>query len=187
MSQRIEKDFIFDNAIHFNKSFFLNRYEMTLSMLVETSDIHDQNTALNRINHLMEMSISMGIWISEKDTAAIKKYKNAGINICTTPDQPYDQTLSTVLLQKCNAITEGRVVVTDLILGSIFSEGIRFHTVMEVAEETLDASSNKWWNCNSPCTEHREASDGNIVKLFNDEWETLDLSFNKKVKKTKSS
>jgi len=119
---------------------------------------------------------------------AITKYKNAGINICTLPDDPHDQIISMVLLTKFNSVTENKLIITDLILGSTFSEGVKFHTVSEIAEDVVDQHSSKWWNCSTLCMEDAKVGDlGNdhkIIELFSeDAWEKLDLGFSKKVKK----
>jgi hypothetical protein len=191
MSQRIEKDFVFDTAIHFGKTFYLNQYSMTLSMLIETANIVEQNIALERIQYFIATHIHGCLFIDETDEDAIAKYKDAGISVCVLPDEPHDQIISMVLLQKFNAITEGRIVVTDLILGSTFSDGVRFHTVSEVAEDIIDHSPGLWWNCSTLCIAHTIASSGGdekIVKLFSeDAWEKLDMGFYKKKGKTTST
>ena len=187
MSQRIERDFVFDTAIHFGKTFYLNQYSMTLSMLIETTNIVEQNIALERIQYFIATQIHGCLFIDETETNATAKYKDAGISICTLPDEPHDQIISMVLLQKFNAITEGRIVVTDLILGSTFSDGVRFHTVSEVAEEVIDSDPGLWWNCSTLCKEHtiESSEDVKIVKLFSeDAWEKLDMGYYKKGKTT---
>jgi|TARA_R110002124_G_scaffold87305_1_gene224786 hypothetical protein len=188
MSQRIERDFVFDTAIHFGNTFYLNQYSMTLSMLIETTNIVEQNIALERIQHFIATQIHGCLFISETETNATAKYKDAGISICTLPDEPHDQIISMVLLQKFNSVTEGRIAVTDLILGSTFSDGVRFHTVSEVAEDSIDHNPELWWNCSTLCIEHTvcpSGGDEKIVKLFSeDAWEKLDMGFSKKKGKT---
>ena len=86
------------------------------------------------------------------------------------------------MLQKFNSVTEGRLKVTDCTLGSNLSDGVRFCTVAEVAENYMDNDHHKWWNCNTLRIEHSEpvTDDNNIVKLFdNDDWEKLELHFKK--------
>ena len=188
MSQRIERDFVFDTAIHFGNTFYLNQYSMTLSMLIETTNIVEQNIALERIQHFIATQIHGCLFIDETETNATAKYKDAGISICTLPDEPHDQIISMVLLQKFNSVTEGRIAVTDLILGSTFSDGVRFHTVSEVAEDSIDHNPELWWNCSTLCIEHTvcpSGGDEKIVKLFSeDAWEKLDMGFSKKKGKT---
>ena len=187
MSTRIERDLGFSTAIHFADTFVLNEYLMTLSMLVETEDILEQNIALDRLVHFVGYILNNCIFINSENTSEIKKYKNAGIRVCVLPDEPFDQIISMALLQKFNSICEGRIKVTDCTLSSNLSEGVRFCTISEIVETNIDQDHHKWWNCNTLCIEHSEpiTDDNNIVKLFsNDEWEKLSLNFGKKGKKS---
>jgi len=190
MSTRIERDLGFSTAIHFSDMFLLNDYLMTLSMLVETEDIKEQNIALERILHFVMVVLNNCLFINQNDEEAIKKYKEAGIRVCVLPEDPFDQIISMTLLQKFNSITEGRLRVTDCTLGSNLSDGVRFCTVSEVVENHVESDTHKWWNTNTLEIEHREpmADDNNIVKLFtNDDWEKLQLNFEKKGKKQNKS
>jgi hypothetical protein len=186
MSARIERDLGFSTAIHLSDTFIINEYFMTLSMLIETENIAEQNIALERILHFVMLVLNNCVFINQSDDKAIKKYKNAGIRICALPDDPFDQIISMTLLQKFNSITEGRIKVTDCTLSSNLSEGVRYCTVSEVVENVIDTHHSRWWNCSTLCTEHSEPvdDDNNIVKLFSgDEWEKLDLQYAKKGKK----
>ena len=75
MSTRIERDLGFSTAIHFSDMFLLNDYLMTLSMLVETEDIKEQNIALERILHFVMVVLYNCLFINQNDEEAIKKYK----------------------------------------------------------------------------------------------------------------
>jgi len=190
MSTRIERDLGFATAIHFSDTFILNEYLMTLSMLVETEDITEQNIALERLLHFVGYVLNNCIFINQTDTKASKKYKEAGIRVCELPDDPFDQIISMALLQKFNSICAGRIKVTDCTLSSNLSEGVRFCTVSEFVENNIDQDHHKWWNCSTLCIEHSKPidDDNNIVKLFsNDEWEKLSLNFAKKGKKSSST
>ena len=138
MNTRIERDFVFDSAIHFANGFYINSYALTLSMLIETESIREQNIALDRLTHFMSVVLNSSIFVEQNDTKVIKKYKDAGIRVCTLPEEPYDQIVALVLLVKLNAIAEGRLKITDLTLSSNLSDGVRFCTVAEVAENFVE-------------------------------------------------
>ena len=55
MTTRIEKDFRFRSAVHFENKFEVNSYALTLSMLVETESLREQNIALSRITYFLDM------------------------------------------------------------------------------------------------------------------------------------
>jgi hypothetical protein len=185
VTTRVERDFDFEAGIHFNDTFYVNSYIITLSMLVETESIKEQNIALDRIIHFLGAVLHSSLFVHQEDTAAIEKYKNAGMRVCTLPEEPYDQIISMVLLVKLNAITEGRMVTTDLTLSSNLSEGVRFCTVAEIAENMIDNSPELWWNASTLCVEHcsKEEGDDKVVKLFGQTgWAEVGLEWKQKQK-----
>ena len=186
MHTRIEKDAFFQAGIHLRGSFYVNTYEMTLSMLVETDAIREQTIAMERLNYFLTDMLQHCLLIQNTEKVSIKNYKKAGLKICELPEEPSDQIIGMVLLQKLNAIMEDRMSVTDLTLGSVLSEGIRYHIVAEVAESVM--SGDFWWNkpCLSICTGDAmsQPKKDNIVKLFDDsEWAELGLTWKEKVSK----
>lgn len=187
MSSRIEKDYVFDACIHFDDHFLINSYNIEISFLIETTNIIEQNTAIDRVGHFIYNCINHSIFVHETEVEAIQKYRDAGLKVIETPEAPFDQILSMLLLVKFNAISEGRLNITDLTLGSTFSDGVRFCMVSEIAEEVIDTTDNTlWWNQNSICTEHHPSKEsrGNILKLFIDEgWAEAGLEWQPKEKK----
>lgn len=189
MSSRIEKDFVFDACIHFENHFLINSYNVEISFLIETSDIIEQNTAIDRVGYFIYNCINHSLFIQDNEKEAIGKYKDAGLKVIETPEAPFDQILSMLLLVKLNTISEGRLKITDLTLGSTFSDGIRFCMVSEIAEDVVNTTDhNLWWNQVSICTKNgvtqQDTSDSNILKLFEDEgWAEAGLSWQPKQKK----
>jgi hypothetical protein len=186
MSTRIEKDFYFQNAVHFENKFYVNSYELTISVLVETDSPREQNVAMDRASYFLMSELQNSVLIHKKEIEAIEKYKNAGIKICEIPEEPFDQIIGMILLMKLNAIMENRLKITDLVLGSSMSEGVRFNIVSEVAESLF--SEMNWWNKPTICMTEEECkvSPDNVVKLFDDkDWKELGLSWKEKPKKGK--
>lgn len=183
MSTRIEKDFYFQCATHFEGKFYINFYDITASMIVETESIREQNVAMERAEYFLSNVLENSIFVHQSETAVIEKYENAGIKVCTTPEEPYDQIVSMIILLKLNAIMEGRLSITDMIMGSKLSNGVRFSVVPEVAENVFHG--NHWWN--ESCTIMKDITKPpkrreKIVKLFNDEWAEIGLTWKEKSK-----
>lgn len=185
MNTQIEKDFYFQAGVHFEGKFYINSFDLTLSLSVETDSIREQNIAMDRITHFLEQVIQNSVLVPTVDTISIEKYKNAGLKVCELPEEPYDQIVSLVLMQKLNAVMENRLKVTDLILGSTMSDGVRYTVEQETAKTLL--SGNHWWNKSSICMNNQEAhctgdnSKDNIVKLFDDmHWTELGLAWKEK-------
>ena len=186
MHTRIEKDAFFQAGIHLRGSFYVNTYEITLSMLVEADTAREQAIAMERLNYFLTDTMQHCLLIQSTETAKIKNYKKAGLKICELPEEPLDQVVGMILIQKLNAIMEDRMVVTDLTLGSVLSEGIRYHIVAEVAEGIM--SGDFWWNkpcvgiCNADAVSQSKGD--NVVKLFDDsEWAELGLTWKEKSSK----
>ncbi len=178
MNTRIERDFCFQTGLYFEGGFHIGVYDITLSMLVETESIKEQNIAMDRINYFLHEVIQGSVLVNSSNHAIIEKYQGADLNVCELPGEPYDQILAMVLLLKLNSITEERLKITDLVIGSSLSDGVRFNIVSEVAESAF--SGKYWWN--SPCTAMNsrdfEISDQpKVIKLFTDDWVNIGLSW----------
>jgi hypothetical protein len=164
MIARIERDFSFSTAVHFDNSFYINYYHITLSMLVKDNSIAHQNIALERIIHFLSSVIQNCIFVNELEKKNIKKYEEAGINVCSLPEDPYDQIISMVLLLKLNKIVEGKLEVAENVLGNV-----------------------SWWNDASFSIKKRP-EDAKIVKLFDtSDWDLIGLSWTKPAKKTEKT
>lgn len=183
MHTRIERDFCFQTGLHFENKFHVNVYDITLSMLVETDSIKEQNIAMDRAIYFLTEVLSNSILVHSANSDIIKKYENVDLRVCELPQEPYDQIIAMVVLLKLNSIMENRLKITDLVIGSSLSDGVRFNIVSETAESTF--SGKYWWN--SPClliTNHiSDCIDHNkVIKLFNDDWTGLGLSWRETVK-----
>lgn len=179
MSTKITKDFVFMAAIHFENSFMNNLYEMTANMTVETEDAREQNIAIERLMYFIQEQIENSIFIHESEKEAIQKYKAAGIKICTVPDDPYDQIVGLVLVNKFNAIMENRIVVNEIIFGSKLSNLIKFNISSEAATE--EYPGNYWWNDSSSNISLKSKSGKDKIVNFSEfksqDWNKLELSW----------
>jgi len=180
MSTRIKKDFTFQAALHFEDRFIINLFELNIEMLVETDDEREQNIAVERLAYLLGGQIEDCIFVCEREKDAIAKYNAAGMKVCLLPEDPYDQIIGLVLLNKFNAVMEGRIVVTELEIGSKLSNLIKFIISSEEAE--AEYPGKYWWN-DSGCgfqSKSKKAKD-KIVPLFsNDDWAEFDLTWKEK-------
>lgn len=187
MTTRIEKDFYFQAAVRFENKFYLNIYDLTLSMLVETESTREQNVAIERINYFLNTVLENCVFVYYTETEAIELYEKAGLKVCSTPEEPYDQIISLILILKLNAILENKLFITDMIMGSKLSDGIKFSVVPEVASNMYKEPG--WYNDSSTCIRHQNKISKRkekIVKLFDaDDWNDLGLSWKEKPKTSK--
>jgi hypothetical protein len=175
---RIERDFCFQTGLHFEDKFHIGVYDITMSMLVETESIKEQNIAMERIIYFLHEVMQNSVLVSTSKQDVIRQYQNVDLRVCELPEEPYDQILAMVLLLKLNSIAEDRLKITDLVIGSSLSDGVRFNIVSEVAESAF--SGKHWWN--SPCVamnsrDFEICDQSKVIKLFTDDWVNLGLSW----------
>ena len=101
-----------------------------------------------------------------------------------TPGEPYCQVVAMVILQKLNAIMEGRISVTDIDFGSGISMGVRFQLVSEMAEAMVSVKG--WWTKSDMSVTDTIKLKDNIVKLCEPKsWDRMGLSWKEPVDKAK--
>jgi hypothetical protein len=178
MSSKIQKEFTFMTAVHFGDKYMVNLYEMTAIMTINTLDANDQNIAVERITHFIGSVIEDCIFVCDKEKDAIDKYNKAGMKVCLVPEEPYDQIVGLILMNKCNAIMEERIIMTDIVFGSKLSNLIKFELSNETAE--AEFSGNHWWNTSTMCVQIQKNKKDKIVNLFDhksDDWAELELTW----------
>lgn len=182
MNTQIEKDFDLQACVHFQDTFFMNFYDFTLCMEVNTDSIREQNVAMDRIKYLIYESIENSIFVCFSDQTAIDNYTKAGLKVCMTPEEPYDQIVALLILLKLNAICEGKIKITDIKLTSKLSDDVRFNEDFETAQQAV--TINGWWNEVHPnlCSSSQDKKE-KIVKLVKDSWGDLGLGWKEKKSK----
>ena len=136
-------------------------------MEVETESIREQNVAMERIKYFLNECLENGIFVQDTEHKVIEKYNTCGFKVCTVPEEPYDQIITLLLLTKLNSITEGRLVITDMTLGSRISDDVRFICDIESPRGPLEAPG--WWtdigtSISDPIK--KSVKKDKIVKLF---------------------
>ncbi len=187
MITRIERDVFFVAGVHFDDAYYINTYDFTLSMLVETDIPKEHNIAIERLDFFIKNVISNSVFVNEENFEAIEKYFDAGINVITLPGEPYDQIVAMAILLKLNSIMENRIKITDITIQSLLGEGIRYPIVSETAENADIMVGNNWWYRSDLETTNQNIfslePENNVVKLFDDSiWAEHNLSWKDKPK-----
>lgn len=192
MTARIHRSFDLQMGVHFTGEFYMNLYEIDLSFNVESDSIKEQNIALDRIKYYLSECLEHSVLVHDVEDKAIEKYMNADLRVCVLPEEPYDQIVGIMLLVKLNAITEGKLVITDISIGSRMSDDVR--CLHSVEENTGPFALKGWWNDTSTKINNYTVSNKGkkIVKLFKPpvDWEEVNLEYKEKepfLKSTSSS
>jgi hypothetical protein len=182
----IERSFSFKAGLYFDKQFFMNKYELTCFMEVDTESIREQNVAMERLKYFLNEALEHSIFIRDSEKETIEKYLNCDLKVSTLPEDPYDQIISLMLLTKLNSISEGKLIITDVNLRSDMSDEVTFMCSIESPLGPFE--TNGWWNDSIPSingfNKHTNKKD-KIVKLIKSklfDWADIDLCWKEKPK-----
>lgn len=159
-------------------------------MDVETESIREQNVAMERIKYFLNDCLENSIFVQDTEHKVIEKYNSCGFKVCTLPEEPYDQIVTLLLLTKLNSITEGRLVITDITLGSRISDQVKFSCDIESPRGPLESPG--WWlDPSSSIADPIKTSvkKDKIVKLFKiptPDWAEYNLNWKEKCNMPKS-
>lgn len=184
MSTTIQRDFTFQTGVYYEGTFLINAYDIDLTMLVETDSIREQNVAMDRIKYFLHECLETSIFVEATEKKVIEKYIAADLKVCTLPEEPYDQIITLMLLTKLNAITEGRLLITDIVLSSQLSDGVKFIYDYE-SVNAANPFKNGWWmesNANINDLIKTQNKKDKIVKLVKtpSEWMIAGLEWTEK-------
>jgi hypothetical protein len=192
MSARINRSFDFQAGVRFDDDFYMNQYEVVVDFIVDSESIREQNIALERIKYFLSECIENSIFIQDTETEAIEKYVEANLKVCVLPEEPYDQIIGIMLMVKINAITEGRLSITDLSICSKMSDGVS--CLQSFEENTGPFKLPGWWNDNNTKISNllSNSKSKKILKLVKPpiDWEDVFLGWKEKsnlVKNTPSA
>lgn len=187
MSTTIQRDFTFQTGVYYEDTFLINTYDIDLTMLVETDSIREQNVAMDRIKYFLHECLENSIFIDMSEKKVIDKYLAANLKVCTLPEEPYDQIITLVLLTKLNAILEGRLLITDIVLNSQLSDGVKFIYDYE-SVNIANPFKNGWWmepnaHINDIYKQNKKDKIVKLVKNVND-WTIAGLEWKEKATKS---
>ena len=167
MTTRIEREFSFQAGVYFKEEYLMNLYTITLYMEVETESIREQNVAMERIKYFLSDCLENCFFVQDTEHKVIEKYNSCGFKVCTVPEEPYDQIITLLLLTKLNSITEGRLIITDMTLGSRISDEVKFICDIESPRGPLESPG--WWTDSGTSISDpikKSVRKDKIVKLF---------------------
>ena len=153
----------FRAGVHFNNRFFTCEYSLNMYLTTGTTDIHEQNVALSRIQQMIYHEFTDCVFIDQANTKQIKLYKAANMKVSELPEDPLDQIIGIMLFCKLNAVTEGRLRIHDLELASDQGENMFY---CHADDENIGPFANQsWWHESGPKISNIKGTDKNIVAM----------------------
>ena len=144
MNVRVKYDTVFTAGVFWQDQLLMTNYTVKLKMLIQSSDIEEQNLALVRCKEMLLSCFTNSIFINQTNVKQIKLFTAAGCKLTTLPEEPLDQIVGIVLFCKLNAVMQDRIQIVDLELSSDLGDLIVYsHSIDEPLGPFAD---NGWWN-----------------------------------------
>jgi hypothetical protein len=122
-------------------------------MYPSTDNDMDQNTAIERMNYVINDVVSHSVFVHEDDTDTIVSLASAGIPVLTVPDPgPIDQIIQLILTTKLSAVIEGTFFISVSKISSEIGNGVTYVYDFDTDEEddvlpsVISEEVTKWWN-----------------------------------------
>jgi len=179
MSAKVSKEFFFLAGLHFEDMYRINSYELTVHLDVVTEIPEEQRIAISRINYLFSDCLENSVFVNTKHKAVIDNYAKAKLKVCILPDDPYDQIIAALVLQKINHITEGRLYASKIKIKSSFNDGVSFY-VSDGDDHDCFHIKNAWWlNSSNSITDKIKIENKKVVEIKKEpsDWTSIGLSW----------
>lgn len=149
-----------------------NFYSIKLC-IVPNSDSTDFTDGLRKIRYFVDGFLHNSIFISYANPA-INLRDTIETNLVVFPEEPYDYTAGSVILQKFSSISKKYFDIEYLLIDSLIGDKIQY-CIVDSSETGLDTDGEFWWNQDT-------AHSGGAIQ---ESWEKLDIGdlpkFNPKI------
>jgi hypothetical protein len=177
MNVKLKKSFTFYSGLVFDERYSINVYDLTVHMTTTSMDPREQNVAYDRICFWIDEVLHDAVLISV-DSAKLDSYRNTGQRVIVFPQEPVDQIVCSMLCLKLNAITENKMIVTEIELASAFGDDVVY--LHQLGEDVGPMSGEGWWLDPSPNwgnTKKKKSSNKIIPLERMPDWPEIDLTW----------
>jgi hypothetical protein len=164
-------------GIYYEGQLRMNEYTLKTYMMTNTEDPEDHNIALNRIKQFIFNELESTIFISSSEVEQCQKLATAGLNITTMPGEPVDQLIGIMLFSKLSAITEERLLIVEIEISSMLSDGIVY--LHGENENVNDIEIPSWWTTSDlvHCEQDLIDTEKVVTMHKSSVWRELDLGW----------
>ena len=176
MNVRLEKNFSFLASTYLDNSVLSNKYMLQIEFMTNTFDHLEQNTALDRLRHMLYNKFSNRLFIDQEQKNIADQFSQLNFKTVTIPGAPVDQLIGIMLFVKLNAVMEGRLIITQIKLASELGDELFY--LQDSEEEYGPFEESGWWHDTTDSVETHETSIGNVVTLVKtQDWESFGLAW----------
>ena len=177
MNVRLLKTWQWQSGIVYKDAFYINTYTARIRMHTTSMYDSDHDIAYGRMDYWFEEVMQDSVMISA-DSPAAKAYAATGQRLLVFPDDPVDQLVGIMLCLKLNAITEGRLIISDVDISSVHGADMTYQHNQGEAVGPMAAAG--WWQDARPIWNHAASSTkGSKVVSLNRaaDWNSLELDW----------
>lgn len=177
MNVRLIKIWTWQSGIVYKDAFYINTYTVQIHMHTTSMYDSDHDVAYGRMDYWFEEVMQDSVMISA-DSPSVKAYAATGQRLLLFPDDPVDQLVGIMLCLKLNAITEGRLIISDVDISSVHGADMVYQHNQAEAVGPMTAAG--WWQDARPIWNHISSSTrGSKVVSLNRaaDWHSLQLDW----------
>jgi hypothetical protein len=175
MNVRLQYVTAFNAGFWLEQQLVMSTYQIRIKLLTQTLDPADQNIALERVKHFLLSEIHSTVFVNQTEVECAEAFASLGLNVTTLPEDPVDQIVGIMLYHKLNAIMQGRMKVSELVLSSDAGDNVEFYHSQ--AEQTNLFAGPGWWN--DATTLHDNIDDDTAeISDVDTVWRELELGWN---------
>lgn len=126
MDIRLNLDINFTGGLWIDNIFHMNTYSANLNLVTATLIPEDAQVAVERLRWYSYNILNNSVFVKDVETERQQKLWDCGLNVLVLPETPTDQIVGMLLYTKLNAITEEKLIVSDLQITSALSDGVRY-------------------------------------------------------------
>jgi hypothetical protein len=177
MNIRLRYSTTFVAGVWFDEQLVMSNYSVDVTLVTQTLDPQDNEVALERVKYFFGNELHSTLFVNQADTEFAEAFSTLNVDITTLPTEPVDQVVGIALYYKLNAIMEGRMKVSELVLCSEIGDNIEYFYGEHDKNELFTSAG--WWN--NPGLTHSDLvfdDDEEVEELSADEeWKEVELSW----------
>jgi hypothetical protein len=160
-----------------------NDYRIRVDWTTATDDSDEQNIAFERVKYWLFDVMEHSVLVNQ-DHKRLTQLQATGQRVIAIPGDPIDPVIAMMLLTKFVAVTEGRMIFSEISVAS--EQGRHVQYLQGMDEDFLMFAETGWWRDSGPVWHAVKAKRSNkIVNLDRvPEWSDLKLAWDGSVTKT---
>lgn len=144
MDIRLNLDLNFTAGLWHENLFYMNNYMVNCNIVTNTLEAEDAQVAVERLRWFSYNVLNNSFFVKNTELERQQQLWANGMNVLVLPEEPTDQIIGMMLYTKLNAISDDKIVITDIQITSGLSDGVRY--IFAEDDNYLVFEDDNWWN-----------------------------------------